>query len=124
MTSVNVAHFAQSFNSRTFEIQAINAYVSSCADQSSILIGPWAPTFTWSSKSYSAPIWDHFIPSHRYIHDPLVKGYITEWDDEDTGEFFKSRGIPLHTLSDSTTSWKTAYWTGNIFWLSTAATKE
>jgi hypothetical protein len=95
--SVNYGAYKQ----RSFKLNAINEYLYKCNLRDKTIIGPWAASVTWKSKSFTLPVWDKYFnwedPINRY--KPSV--VITETDERESDFCYKNQGIDLYQISDS-----------------------
>jgi hypothetical protein len=113
--SVNCCVYQMAFNSRTYVVKEMNSYVKKETTEKDIVIGPWAPAFTWESKCSSFPIWADFLAERdilEYYHPDFI---LSEVGEEDSGYAYKSNDICLDKTGDSIKSAKIALWNVILF---------
>ena len=113
----NTKNYIDTYNRRTFAIAQVNAYLAATATKNKIMIGPWAPTLTWQSKSISFPIWKDFLTTKTPLKTFKPSVVISEYNEDDSGEAYRNLGINLAACSDSIKEVSIAYWKINIYWI-------
>lgn len=107
--------YHQAFFSRSFSIQKMNNYLQKLTNDNDVVIGPWAPSFTWDTKCYSYPIWIKFIGERDIIKYYNPDFIVSEFKQEDSGFAYKQNGIDLDIFCDSLKSQKIALWNLKVF---------
>jgi hypothetical protein len=115
--SINIYNYADTIRHRSYAIRDTNRYLTEHLTPTDVVLGAWAPTLTWDSKSYALPVWNGFLN----YKDPLAafkpKVVIAEADEQDSEQAWQSQGIDLKELSDSTRTVKIGQWDVVIYWL-------
>lgn len=115
--SINSFHYSRIFQNRSFQIREVNSYIAENTRPGDVVIGAWAPSFTWDSDNRSFPVWDGFLN----YKDPVKKyrplAVISEPDEEDSNQAYTDQGIDLDSVSDSTRTFKIGQWDVSVFWL-------
>lgn len=101
---------------RTFNIHAVNSYLSHYNLKGLTVAGPWAPSLTWDTKARAVPVWSGFLNDKNIIQnlDPVI--IFSEPDEADSEQAFKKDGIDL-SLADSVKSYKIGRWPVNLYWM-------
>ena len=107
--------YQQAFFSRSFSVQKMNSYFQKLTNDNDVVIGPWAPSFTWDTKCYSYPIWSNFIGERDIIKYYNPDFIVSEFKQEDSGFAYKQNGIDLDVFCDSLKSQKIALWNLKVF---------
>ncbi|NTV83206.1 MAG: hypothetical protein HGA23_02760, partial [Bacteroidales bacterium] len=58
---INIYNYADTLKHRTYAIRDTNEYLSNHLNQEDIVLGAWAPSLTWDSKSKALPVWNNFL---------------------------------------------------------------
>lgn len=109
--------YVKSYNERHYLVQEMNDYLSHYDLKNDTIIGPWAPSATWESKSYSLPIWKDF-----YYHDDPINTFhprivVSEKDETDSDSAYSKQNINLKAISDSSKEFDIYLWKPVIYWL-------
>jgi hypothetical protein len=117
MTAINGYNYIDTFRHRTFVIRNANEYLARSLQPNDVVLGAWAPSLTWDSKSKALPVWNNFLN----YKDPIIKfqpkAVIAETDEQDSEQAYTSQGINLQDLADSTKTVKIGQWKVKIYWL-------
>ena len=117
MTAINVYAYIDTFRHRTYAIRETNEYLAQNLTQNDLVLGAWAPSLTWGSKSRALPVWNNFL---NYL-DPITKFkpkvIIAETDEQDSEQAWSGQGINLQELSDSVKTVRIGQWEVKIYWL-------
>lgn len=111
----NAYFYKQAFFSRNYAVQKMNSYFQEVAGENDIVIGAWAPSCTWQTKSFSYPIWADFLGKRdivKYYHPDFI---VTEDDEKDSGFAYQKNGIDIASICDSLTQIKVALWNLNVY---------
>ena len=115
--SINSFHYSRTYQNRSFQIREVNSYIAENTCPGDLVIGAWAPSFTWDSDNRSFPVWDGFLN----YKDPVKKyrplAVISEPDEEDSNQAYTGQGIDLDSVSDSTRTFRIGQWDVSVFWL-------
>jgi len=117
MISINVFNYFNTLHHRTYKIRETNEYIASGLQPNDIVLGAWAPSLTWDSRSKALPVWNNFLN----FKDPVIKFkprvVIAETDEQDSEQAWSSQGINLQGLADSVKTVKIGQWEVRIYWL-------
>lgn len=117
ITGINIYIYFDALHSRTYAIRDANEYLAKSLNKNDVVVGAWAPTMTWASGSKALPVWNHFLN----YEDPITKfnprAVIAETDEQDSQQAWKSQGIDLRSLSDSTKTIRIGHWDVVIYWI-------
>lgn len=117
MTTINIFSYIDTLNHRTYAIRDTNEYLARTLKPDDVVLGAWAPTLTWASGSKALPVWNNFLN----FQDPIAKFHpravIAETDEQDSEQAWKSQGIDLQALSDSSRTVKIGQWDVGIYWM-------
>lgn len=113
----HLGQIQSAFNSRSFKIKEANDYLNAHTKPEDVVIGPWAPAFTWTSGNVSMPIWSDFLRTNNIIGDLKPRVIVSESDERDSGLAYSSRGIDLNSISDSVRSFQIANREIKIYWI-------
>ena len=112
---INSYFYKQAFFSRSYTVKNMNSYFQKLTSEHDVVIGSWAPSFTWETKCYSFPIWTNFLGERdiiKYYHPNFI---VSEYNQEDSGFAYEKNGINLDDFCDSLTQAKVALWNLNIY---------
>jgi hypothetical protein len=111
----NAYMYNQEFKARTFNIQQMNYYFQKIASPKDVIIGPWAPAFTWLTKGVTYPIWSVYTKDKDIMKDYRPNFIVSEYDQNDSDNAFKKSNINLLTDTDSLTQIEIALWKINVY---------
>lgn len=117
MTAINGYNYIDTFRHRTFVIRDANEYLARSLQPNDVVLGAWAPSLTWDSKSKALPVWNNFLNYKDPIINFRPKAVIAETDEQDSEQAYTSQGINLQDLADSTKTVKIGQWKVKIYWL-------
>jgi hypothetical protein len=112
---VNCYFYKQAVFSRTYTVQKMNDYFQKITHENDVVIGPWAPAFTWETKCLSYPIWTDFLKERdiiTYYHPDFI---VSEVDEEDSGFAYKVNNIELNLIAASISHATIANWNVTIY---------
>ena len=107
--------FKQAFESRAYKVHEMNVFFKSIAKKSDIVIGPWAPAFTWETKCTTFPIWTVYTENKNILEEYRPSFIVSEHDQNDSGEAFKNDNLNLNTIGDSLIQTQIGQWKINIY---------
>jgi hypothetical protein len=93
----------------------MNVFFKSIAKKSDIVIGPWAPAFTWETKCTTFPIWTVYTENKNILEEYRPSFIVSEHDQNDSGEAFKNDNLNLNTIGDSLIQTQIGQWKINIY---------
>ncbi len=117
MTAINGYHYIDTFRHRTFVIRDTNEYLAQTLAQNDLVLGAWAPSLTWDSKSKALPVWNNFLNYQDPVTKFKPKVVIAETNEQDSEQAWSSQGINLKELSDSTKTVRIGQWELVIYWM-------
>lgn len=113
----NFNYYFDSVRSRTYCLTSVNDYMARYDLKNKSVIGPWASSVCWKSKSTTFPVWNKYLN----WEDPIKKfkpvAIVSEIGETDSDLAYKSQGIILDSISDSCrvfNVWNTKI---GIFWV-------
>ncbi len=115
MFLMNSYFYKQAFFSRSYTVQKMNSYFQKLTSEKDVVIGPWAPSFTWETKCFSYPIWANFLGDRDIIKYYRPDFIVSEYNQKDSGFAYKKNDINLDDLCDSLTQAKVAFWKVNVY---------
>ncbi|MCU0370288.1 MAG: hypothetical protein MUC31_02645 [Bacteroidales bacterium] len=117
MTAINGYQYVDTVRHRTYVIRDTNEYMAGILKQDDLVLGAWAPSLTWGSKSRAIPVWNHFLNYQDPVNTFLPRAIIAETDEQDSEQAFSSQGINLQEFSDSTKTVRIGQWKMVIYWM-------
>jgi len=112
---LNSYFYKQAFFSRSYTVQKMNSYFQKLTSEKDVVIGPWAPSFTWETKCFSYPIWANFLGERNIVKYYCPDFIVSEYNQEDSGFAYKKNDINLDDYCDSLTQVKVALWNLNVY---------
>ena len=117
----NFGQMRSVFNERQFKIKEANIYLNATLKPKDVVIGPWAPALTWTSGNISMPIWSDFLQTSDILGEFKPRVIVSESDERDSGEAYRSRGIDLMSVADSVRSFEIAHREIKVYWIRKSA---
>ncbi len=118
LTVINIFNYVDTLKNRQYSIRETNTYVAQSAGKDDVIIGAWAPSLTWESKSRAVPVWNNFLNYTDPLQNLNPKAIIAETDEQDSEQAYKNQGIDLLGISDSARTVKIGHWNLGIYWVS------
>jgi hypothetical protein len=115
MFLMNSYFYKQAFFSRSFSVKNMNTYFRKLTSEHDVVIGAWAPAFTWETKCYSYPIWTNFLGERDIMNYYRPNFIVSEYNQEDSGFAYEKNEINLDDSCDSLTQSKVALWKLNVY---------
>lgn len=115
---VNGFDYAAMYASRAFKTKEINVYFAhTLADKKDALVlGPWAPAFTWDSKVISRPVWYHFM-NDEHVLQQHPAAILSEPDEEESNQAYQQHDLRLDEHADSVKHFTIGRWEVIIYWI-------
>jgi hypothetical protein len=117
LVAINLYNYTDSLQHRKFAIKEANKYLARHTSEGQVVLGAWAPSLTWESKSKAIPVWNNFLN----YKDPVVAYHpeviIAETDEQDSEQAWSGQGIMLKELADSSRTVEIGQWKINIYWM-------
>jgi hypothetical protein len=117
MTAINGYNYFDTLHHRTFVIRDTNEYLAQNLTENDLVLGAWAPSLTWNSRSKALPVWNNFLNYQDPINKFKPRVVIAESDEQDSEQAWSSQGINLQEISDSIKNIKIGQWDVMIYWM-------
>ncbi len=117
LISINILNYSRSFYGRSFNIRDANQYLSATVKPEDVVLGSWAPSLTWQAKAKAIPVWNNFLNYQDPVNSYKPRVIISEPDEQDSEQAYKSQNISLMQLSDSSRTVSIGQWQVTIYWL-------
>ena len=117
LLSINIFNYFSTLQSRDYKIRDTNRYLAKTIEPGDTALGAWAPSLTWDCKARAIPVWNNFLNFKDPIGNYNPRIIISEIDEQDSEQAYKSQGIHLDELSDSTKTIKIGQWEVCIYYL-------
>jgi hypothetical protein len=117
MTAINGYNYFDAINHRTYVISDTNKYLATHLAKDDVVLGAWAPSLTWDSRSRAIPVWNNFLNYQDPVSKFHPKAVVAEIDEQDSEQAWSSQGISLQELSDSVRTVKIGQWEVIIYWM-------
>jgi hypothetical protein len=114
---INIYIYTDTLKHRTYAIRDTNEYLSHQLKKEDIVLGAWAPSLTWDSKSKALPVWNNFLNYKDPVTNFKPRVIIAETDEQDSEQAWSSQGINLKDLADSVKTVRISQWEMRIYWL-------
>jgi hypothetical protein len=121
---INIFNYFDTLQHRSYAIRDANEYLARNLTKNDIVIGAWSPSLTWDSKARAIPVWNNFLNYKDPINTFKPKAIISETDEQDSEHAYKSQGINLMEVSDSSRTVTIGQWTVSIYWVKAAGTGD
>jgi hypothetical protein len=117
LTAVNIFYYQDSLRHRTYAIRDANDYLASHLDKDDLVLGAWAPSLTWHSRSKAIPVWNHFLNYEDPVNTFKPNVIIAETDEQDSEQAWSGHGINLSEIADSSRAARIGHWDVMIYWI-------
>jgi len=117
LLSINITNYFKTLERRNYAIRDTNAYLAERLNPGDLAIGAWAPSLTWKSKAKAIPVWNHFLNYNDPVNRFNPRAVIAETDEQDSEQAYRSQGIILDDLADSTKIVTIGQWEVGIYWV-------
>lgn len=97
----NFKYYFNSVKARTYNLTSVNDYMARYDLKSKTVIGPWASSVCWKSKSTTKPVWNKYLNWEGPIKKFKPVAIVSEIGETDSDFAYKSQGINLDSISDS-----------------------
>ena len=95
---------------RTYSVKRMNEFFEASAKKGDVVIGPWAPAFTWNAKVVSYPIWLDFLGGRDIMKHYKPDFIVSEPNEEDSGEAYKKNNIYFDQVGELVHTDHVALW--------------
>ena len=117
LLAINTFNYYRTLKYRTFVMRDMNTYLAESMKPDDVALGAWAPSLTWESKARALPVWNNFLNYKDPINTFNPRVIIAETDEQDSEQAYKSQGINLDELADSTKTARIGQWEVRIYWM-------
>jgi hypothetical protein len=107
----------KAFNRRSNCVKKVNDYLIACNINNQTIIGPWSSTLAGNTKAKTFPIWYKYIGNKDPIHSYKPRLVVTEFDEMDSGYAYRSEGINLSKIADSSRSFNIWKYSIDLYWI-------
>jgi hypothetical protein len=97
----NFKFYFDSVKARTYNLTSVNDYMATYDVKNKIVIGPWASSVCWKSKSTTKPVWNKYLNWEDPINKFKPIAIVSEIGETDSDLAYKNQGINLDSISDS-----------------------
>jgi hypothetical protein len=112
---MNISGYLKALERRNYAISRANEYVAGIAGPDDLVIGAWAPSLTWESKSLAKPVWNNFLNYNDPIHAFNPALVISEPDERDSENAYSTRGIMLESFDPNAPTFRIGQWDVKVF---------
>ncbi|NVO04141.1 MAG: hypothetical protein HXX09_15710 [Bacteroidetes bacterium] len=119
----NLKYNYGAYKVRTYQLRALNEYLNKPELKGKTIIGPWAASSSWKSKSKTLPVWYQYFNWQNPITKYKPTIVISEISEGESDNCYKNQGIDLKQISDSSKTfdvWNTQL---VVYWIKKEATK-
>jgi hypothetical protein len=120
---MNCFDYVKAFSSRRYSIHYMNVQFKKMTQQNDVVVGPWAPAFTWESKCYSIPVWHRFLGQKDIIKTYHPTYIVSEFDEKDSDSAFVKNKIYLKTDAQLIMKGSIAFWKVDVYKLNNSDRK-
>lgn len=101
LLGTHLTFYVQSLRSRTNDLGRVNAYLRQTDLKGKVVLGSWAASACWGTHAITKPVWNgyfnHIDPIGRFKPSLIL----SETDEEESNEAWRSQGIDLNSVADS-----------------------
>jgi 4-amino-4-deoxy-L-arabinose transferase-like glycosyltransferase len=102
---------------RTNDIQAVNRYLNKTVKEGSVILGAWAPAFTWDTEAYCVPVWNGYLNDSNTVEKYNPDIIISEINQQDNDYYYQSIGFDLNANSDSVRIFNVWIFEIGVYWI-------
>jgi len=114
----NLYNLKEIFQRRTFQVEAINNYLSvTIKDPAEPVLGVWSTNATWECKARCIPVWKDFMNDEDVFKQFHPQAILSEPNEDESNRAFVSQGIDLKAASDSSRSFQMGKWEVIVYWM-------
>lgn len=115
---VNAVSYVTLLSGRQFNLKNANDYFSKTLHNlpDALVLGSWAPSFTWGSKAITKPVWYHYMNDENILeqHPTLI---LSEPDEAESNRAYAQNNIQLYQHADSTRRFAIGKWEVIAYWI-------
>jgi hypothetical protein len=115
--TINIYNYSDELTHRTYAIREANRYLAQHLTKNDLVLGTWGAALTWESGSKALPVWNNFLNYKDPIYTYHPKLVVSETDEQESEQAWKSQGIDLKSLSDSVKVVRIGQWNVGMYWL-------
>lgn len=113
----NLSHYVESVSRRTFQIQAVQEYLSQFDLKDETIIGVWGTTLAAESEARSLPIWHEFSPKENPLIAYKPRIVFSEYNEAESGQAYTLRNIDLKAEADSVKQFSLWRYSVDLYWI-------
>lgn len=113
----NSSYYLASLNRRTFQIQAVQDYLSPYELKNATILGVWGTTLASETEARVIPIWSDFNVKENPIKEYHPRIIFSEDNQAENGEAYLSKGIHLEEEADSLRQFNVWRYKVNLYWM-------
>jgi hypothetical protein len=117
LLTINIFNYVSTIQKREYKIRDANNYMAKTIKEDDIVIGAWAPSLTWDCKARAFPVWNNFLNYKDPVNRYHPRAIVSETDERDSEQAYKSQGINLPEISDSTKTVRIGQWEVVVYYL-------
>ncbi len=117
LVMINIFNYADTYRHRKYSIKEANEYLAKQLGKDDVVLGAWAPSLTWESKSRALPVWNNFLNYKDPLNTFHPEVIIAESDEQDSEQAWSAQGVILNEISDSSRMVKIGQWDVKIYWM-------
>jgi hypothetical protein len=118
----NLSNYHDSLGRRTFVMKEVSDRLTALDLRNDTVLGVWATGLAASSQARTLPVWNGFMNYKDPLHTFRPRLVISEHDEADNSQAYRSQGIDLRAASDSVSSYQIWRYKVNLYWISPTAT--
>lgn len=99
LLGINMHYYMRSLHSRSEELTVVNEYLRQQDLRGKVVLGSWAPALCWGTRAVTKPVWKDYFNDEDPIRRFAPAMIISETDEEDSNEAYRSQGIHLDSLA-------------------------
>jgi 4-amino-4-deoxy-L-arabinose transferase-like glycosyltransferase len=113
----NLSMYNDALTRRSYQISAVNEYLSKYDLKEKPVIGAWASAFCWNNKAITFPVWNNYFNWKDPIitYKPAV--VVSESDENESDATYRNQGIDLNKLSDSNRIFNVRDYKIALYWI-------
>ncbi len=113
----NLSFYKDAMERKSYQLVAINEYLSNYDLKERPVIGAWASSFCWQNKAVTFPVWNNYFNWKDPVKSFKPSLVISETNEAESDNSYKSQNIDLNKLSDSIRTFDVWRYKINVFWI-------
>jgi len=114
---INMSFNYEAYTRRTYDLEAVNHYLSDKNLDGAYVLGSWAPSLTWASEARAIPVWNQYFNWKDPINTFHPRCIITEFNEAESDHAYTQQGINLDSVSDSSRQFKIWRYDVKVYWI-------